>query len=312
MKKSILFALMAVLTIMLVACGKQASPNEQYKRVETSRSTNSISNIIAETDSTPNNTTDSIEVYEDGKEPPTGEAAENISKLMLAIINGDADALAEVMSFPIYRRYPAKDIENAQELKKLFNILFDDSIKNVLKYATINDWDMVGWRGYMLYNGVYLWATEIGTLHYINYESSKYKTYIKQLKKEERQKLDESDLWVTIDCLVAIDSTVFLRLEEWDNAQRLHVFTHDENRNTQHMVFNGIMETQGSCQNDCYWYACSEGLIDVWIESPSCNMYEIKYGAYFPNDYHLPECLRGKTIPMRRARWREVKKWWRR
>ena len=238
------------------------------------------------------------------------QMANNLSQVIRSIINGDYEALASVTNFPIWRPYPEKEITNAQELKSQFHILFDDSIRRDLRNYTTEDWELMGWRGFMLNNGQYLWADEDGHLSYINYESSKLTAYREQLRKEEYQMLNELPGWTTGDCLVAVDSSVFLRLEEMDGVERLHIFTHDVNPYRQHLVFNGTMESQGTCHNDVYWYACADGLITVWINSPTCLDSEINYGIAFPDSWDIPENLRDSTFACEKAFWRDVKKWW--
>ena len=231
----------------------------------------------------------------------------NHTAILQSIIKGDCDALAAVTHFPIWRPYPEKDIANKEELKALFHVFFDDKIRRDLKRFTAADWELVGWRGYMLNNGIYFWSDEDGYLRFINYETPQLRAYRNKLWQEERQNLNESKQWKTIDCLLSTDSTIFLRLEEWDEIQRLHVFTHDSIARWRHMIFHGTMESQGSCGNDVYWYASYDGLITVFIDAPRCYTW---HGIMFPKTFNLPEYLQGQTIRCKRTQWREVKKWW--
>lgn len=248
--------------------------------------------------------------YEALKRQRKEECAPSFSLIMQSIINGNSDALASVVDFPLWRPYPEKPITNPQELKAMFNILFDDSIRNDLKNYTAEDWQFVGWRGYELHNGEYFWTDEYGQLTYINYISKKLIAYWDKLRKEERQELNESKDWVTVDCLLSEDSTLFFRIEEWDNVTRMHVFTHDKNEHWQHLIFNGMSTYEGSCANDIYYFAYFGELITAWINSPFCHDFGIQYGVQFPNIYELPEYLRGQTISCRPTFWRDVKKWW--
>ncbi len=237
----------------------------------------------------------------------------NLETILQSIINGDSHQLASVTNFPIHRQYPEKDITNEKELKKMFPILFDDSIRQALKEYTYLDWLPMGWRGHMLNHGYYLWADEYGQLNFITYDSSNLPSYRQQLMKEEYQPLDESSRWVTVDCLVSQDSSLFLRLEEDDDdVQRLHLFTRDSLDHKRHFVFNGTMENQGTCYNQIYSYACIDGIIKVWISSPTCLEGEIIHGVKFPDEFSMgyPNSLCGKTFACEKAYWRDVKKWW--
>jgi len=77
----------------------------------------------------------------------------NLKTIMQSIIDGDCEKLASVTKVPIYRPYPEKDIQDLHQLKESFHILFDDSIKSVLKNTAIGDWESMGWRGYSCVSG---------------------------------------------------------------------------------------------------------------------------------------------------------------
>lgn len=232
---------------------------------------------------------------------------ENLSLVLRSIVEGDCEALASVTHFPIWRPYPEKDIENADELKSLFPILFDDSIKCMLKDYTYEDWKTCGWRGFTLDRGQYLWTDTLGLLHYVTYQSEQLKALREQLTKEEYQDLNESENWITHDCLLSEDSTLFLRLEKMDGVERLHVLTREEHPYLRHFTFNGTMEIQGSCRNEVYWYVCKDSIITVWINSPRCSDAPTPYAIDLPSTM-WPEY--GNIIRCKRAYWREVKTWW--
>ena len=293
--RNLIFALSIVLAITFAACGNN-SPKSVHDPLDTIAA-------ISYADTVENN-----------NEPRFwfDDAQENHKIIMQAIIDGDAEKLASVTEFPIYQAYPLKDINNAYELKQCFNILFDDSIKNVLRKVTMDNWSSAGWRGCVLLNGEYLWTTEEGLLHFVTYKSKAHKQYVQKMYLEEQQNLNENNNWLTHACFVALDSSVFLRLEAWDGVERLHVFTHSENQYEQHHVYNGSGEIEGACRNEYYRYACGDSVITVLVTSPMCLENALSdYQAIFPNHYDLPEALQGKTIPLQKAYWRDVKKWWR-
>lgn len=305
MSKKIIFI---TLTCLFVACGNKLVQQASDVDIITSDS-------IIESDE------DDIDISNDERFW-FDDAQENHKVIMQAIIDGDAEKLAYVIEFPIYQGYPLKDINNARELKQFFNILFDDSIKNVLQKASLDDWSPMGWRGCMLLDGEYLWTTEEGLLHFVTYESQALKQYEQKMRMEEQkmrmeeqQDLNESTEWFTHSCYLAEDSSVFLRLETFDGVERLHVFTQSDIPYKRHLIFNGSVEYEGSCHNEVYWYACEDSVISVMITSPMCiGKQDLKviadHIAIFPKHYNLPDVLQGKTIPLQRAYWRDVKKWW--
>ena len=132
------------------------------------------------------------------------------------------------------------------------------------------------------------------------------------MRKEEYQPLNESEEWVTIECLIACDSSLFLRIEEWDNVTRLHLFMRKHKDSD--YIFNGRMDWQGSCHNQFFAFATpSEHPITIWISSFYCNRGTgedccITFPAYY--DSYLPKELNDTTIYCQKAVWRDVKKWW--
>lgn len=228
-----------------------------------------------------------------------------------AIIDGDADKLATVTAFPIILEYPMRDINNKEELKQFFDILFDDSIKNNLRNSTISSWNPKGWRGWTLNDGEFLWTNEDGLLYLIPYKSKARNVYIQKMRTEEQLDLNESISWITHSCFLSLDSSFFFRLEKCDGVERLHIFTNSEFPYKKHSVYNGFLELEGSCLNEFYWYACEDSLIELEVNSPMCvDSNLLNYYVVFPNQNSLPDVLQGKTIPLQKAYWREVKTWW--
>lgn len=238
----------------------------------------------------------------------------NFRTITQSIISGDADKLASVTRFPILRSYPEKHITNAEELKAMFPILFDDSIRSALRGYSPSDWERVGWRGYMLNDGYYFWADEDGMLSSVNYESEALRNMRSQLREEERQDLDEAPGWETEICLVATDSSLFVRIENYDGAKRLHLFFRDTVVMPRHYVFNGSVQIEGSCGNKYYQFPCAEDMLfTVWTSSLGCeDASERNHVITLPDYMYLPDSFRNRHIELQRAFWRDVKNWWQR
>ena len=158
MKKMITIALFAELIISLTSCGHKLKNTSEVVQLPESKE-----EIVMSRE-------DSIQMEEFKQYEERIKS--NLSNIIISIIAGNCDSLAMVTNFPIWRPYPEKDIENAEELKNMFHILFDDSIRLDLKQYSVNDWVKFSWRGYMLNHGEYLWANEDGELRSINYYTS--------------------------------------------------------------------------------------------------------------------------------------------
>ena len=235
-----------------------------------------------------------------------------MTTIINSIILGDSKGLASVTNFPIWRPYPEKSIENAEELQELFDTFFDDSLKNSLRKMNPTAWDHVGWRGYMFNNGRYFWADDYGKLNFITYESKRLLDMRARLHKEEQQLIDEASVWETHDCFLSEDSTIFIRLESFDGVERLHLFPRDTALTKTHYVYNGDVEIQGSCHNKMYVYVVDdENVISLWMDSPSCLYGAHPYIISFPDSPRcIPRILQNKSFDLNRAYWREVKQWW--
>ena len=243
--------------------------------------------------------------------------SKNLQTIINSIVDGDCHTLASVVSFPLWCSYPERNIEDETQLALMFDILFDDSIRNVLRNYSYRNWEHVGWRGYMLMNGLFL-ATEEGKLFTVLYESPARLHYQEQLFIEEGR-FSNADGWTAHDCFLSTDSILFLRLEKYDGAERLHVLIRDSSLRINHFVYNGTCEAQGTCHNKIYNYATGdEGVIE--LSDWRCGCYEANSDCYltFPEKYgfgdywllELPEQFHGKTFQLQSAFWRDVKQWW--
>ena len=248
-------------------------------------------------------------------------AVHNLQEVMQSIITMDAKRLAKVTVFPIYQEYPMKDINNERDLQEAMPYLFDDSIRTILSNATIDDWDRVGWRGIMLYDGTYLWCDDFGCLRFVSYFSSNKEQYVSQLNEQEVYEGQDRN-WKTTNCFLSLDSAYFVRVERYrvqdgDAVYRLHFLSRDsiDGYYSRELNYYGSLELEGSCCNEYYTFACTDSLVTLWVNSISCrgDMADVKGDDFvleFPCSLHRPESLAGKRIVLQPAFWREVKKWW--
>ncbi len=119
------------------------------------------------------------------------EVISALKRLTQCIVNGDARQLASLVCYyPFSRPYPLKDIENKKQMIAYFDILFDDSIKNMLRRSSDKDWDNGGWRGFCFDNGQ-IWASP-DSLEAVNYMSAKEKALYEMTVKKEITSLHQS------------------------------------------------------------------------------------------------------------------------
>lgn len=76
-----------------------------------------------------------------------------------------------------------------KEFLNRYNEIFDDSLKQAIINSDIHkDWSNVGWRGFMLHNGL-VWIDTDGDLKSINYQSGFEKKEWERLIERQRSKL---------------------------------------------------------------------------------------------------------------------------
>lgn len=81
----------------------------------------------------------------------------NIKHFAKALAERDVSALAQHIVFPFEREYPLPPIETIEEFIAAIPELFkEEDIKGM---QDVDEWDKVGWRGYMYKNGV-VWLSE--------------------------------------------------------------------------------------------------------------------------------------------------------
>ena len=81
----------------------------------------------------------------------------NIKHFAEALAERDADALKEYVGFPFKREYPLPPIKTIEEFVAAIPQLFEE--EDIKGMQDIDEWESVGWRGYMYKNGL-VWLSE--------------------------------------------------------------------------------------------------------------------------------------------------------
>ena len=90
--------------------------------------------------------------------PERFRSAENsIQHFVKALAERDADALEEHVGFPFKRDYPLPPIKTIEEFVAAIPQLFEE--EDIKGMQDIDEWESVGWRGYMYKNGL-VWLSE--------------------------------------------------------------------------------------------------------------------------------------------------------
>lgn len=133
-------------------------------------------------DKTTDATTLSIETSDSIPDP--------IKRLVKAVAENDSKSFAGLVSYPLERPYPLRDIVDSIRMTEYYSTLIDDSIKQVLTTSKPADWNEFGWRGWTVKDGQYLWIDE--NLYAVNYLSKKESEKLAELVKQEINSLPEN------------------------------------------------------------------------------------------------------------------------
>ncbi|MEL0642261.1 hypothetical protein V6260_16795 [Pseudoalteromonas aliena] len=117
---------------------------------------------------------------------------EFVSPVIAAFKAHDKTAIAALIRYPLKRRYPIPDIKNEAEFINRFDEVFNDELVAVIASSNIDtDWDKVGWRGIMLYNGI-MWVDTEGKIITVNTQNVKEQAFAKRLIDQDKQSLHSS------------------------------------------------------------------------------------------------------------------------
>jgi len=125
---------------------------------------------------------------------------------------GDKQAIASLVKYPLRREYPIAPINNKEEMLSRFDEVFDSSISNRIANSSTDDWSLMGWRGIMFERGS-IWLDTDSTILSVNYQSQIEANHRKQLISNEKptlhsslQEYNEPVLtWLTENYLIRID-----------------------------------------------------------------------------------------------------------
>ena len=227
---------------------------------------------------------------------------ESVKKFVTAVADNDKDAFAEMVSYPLQRPYPLRDIPDAHEMRKHFNDIIDDSIRNLVTHAGPERWKEYGWRGWSLDDGKYIWVNE--NVYDLQYVSQKERALIDSLTNEEINTIEPSirDGWKPVMCLLNSHNGRIYRVDARTQSSesdadhyRLVVYSGESDlRGLPEQLLSGTLEHEGSMGNVLYKFNTKEGK-EVVIEPDAP---DTGYPVLLePND---------STIELERAYWHEL------
>ena len=223
-----------------------------------------------------------------------------------AIADNDAESFSSLVSYPLQRPYPLKNIENEEQMKRYYPVLIDDSLKSVIVDATPGDWAEYGWRGWSIKKDNYIWVDE--DVYSI--------PYISKRETEVRDSLIKADLksipvnlskgWLPMQCLKGDGNEFVYRIDyKRDNSgktlYRLCVYDGDSDLSGAPLdVMTGYREVEGSAGTATYYFQDKKGNTAIYAaDIPDDSQPEIVFTNSETGDIE-------KEVPVINAYWLDI------
>jgi len=179
-----------------------------------------------------------------------------ITPFVTAVRNNDKDAIIKQIKYPLIRRHPLPDVNDAKEMSDRFNEIFDDSLINEIKNSSIElDWHGVGWRGITLNAGT-VWIDYDGTVYGIPLSEEEEKIREKIIMKDRetlypplREFVEPMAVYKSSSCIIRIDKI-------GDNNYRAAFWKKNREYSNppEFILENGSIELQGSIGDVVYQF----------------------------------------------------------
>lgn len=178
-----------------------------------------------------------------------------VKKLVRAVADNDSDGFAALVSYPLQRPYPLRDIRDADEMKKYYRELVDDSLRKVITTSGPEKWSEYGWRGWTLDDGRYIWVDD--DVYDVQYISQKELKAIDSLSRREVETMAPSlrQGWLPILCMrddtrgtvYRIDKRTQKNPRKGGHYYRLAVYTPGSDlHDIPAQLLEGLMESEGT------------------------------------------------------------------
>ena len=193
------------------------------------------------------------------------DSASAVLRFKDAIKSNNPEIIADYIVYPLTRKNPVPDIHNKQEFINRYDSLFDKSMRDIIINSKPNDWEMVGSKGIMLYNGL-LWIDNNGKLIAINVFSEKESKYANDWEALDKSSINyrlkkyykNINIFETQKYLGRIDE--IKGSKEYQYSYRLALWNRNQKMSEDPIIIveNGTLEFLGSSNNHIYSFKSEE------------------------------------------------------
>ena len=178
------------------------------------------------------------------------EQVESIQKLINIFKTKNKTKIADLISYPLRREYPLKDVKDKNDLILRFDDVFDKEFIDHVAKSKITDWSEVGWRGIMLDNGT-LWIDNDGKIMTVNYQSPKEKQLLANAIQADKNQLPKSLQQFEKPLYLIFTKNYKIRIDEKSESIYRYAAWKIKNSKSEPdiIIENGVLEFQGSSGN---------------------------------------------------------------
>lgn len=190
---------------------------------------------------------------------------QSVKHLVEAISDNDSLKFASLVSYPLQRPYPLKDIPGEKEMRGYYKVMVDDSLRNVVTSSGPSYWERYGWRGWSLRDGDYVWVSD--SVYDVPYVSHAERLALDSLVNREMGSLDASlrKGWKPVECLVSADGRSVFRIDSCKDRKGALVFRFAaysdgaDLKGLPTMVMTGRKVTEGTAATTTYYFDSADG-----------------------------------------------------
>lgn len=210
---------------------------------------------------------------------------------------GNLQKLAQMVQYPLMRRYPLPLIRDSADFVNYAGIIWDDSLKQVFRNLRLEDWSLFGWHGFSFASGYYLWVGET-KISDITYYSKREKELKERLFREDVAMLHPSiregiqETWLNIK---DVKGTFYGRLDLMKNKKyRLSLYGKSQKRSERPLfvAMDSIWNQEGSMANTYLVFVKGSVTIEIlhsyyyptvmyYIENGDTIKYELDCDNYY-------------------------------
>lgn len=190
---------------------------------------------------------------------------DEVKVVVHSIVADSPTVFAASVVYPLERPYPLHNIKDSAEMVDYYPTLVDDSLKNIVNASPDTLWQQIGWRGWTLDDGSYLWIDE-GKVYQVNYVSRRETKMLDSLVNEEISTLNPSlrGAWKPVLCIVdTVDEKIF-RIDTDDSTDPPHYrllgyASGSDLSGEPTIILYGNLDYEGSMANRLYHFEDSIG-----------------------------------------------------